>query len=433
MAKRSKKYTVRDAFGRQLQMRFSDKIDARRWQAKEQRKRQAIKAGLELPVESLERVTVGEYAKRYIRRRADGKVLPQMVGRRRRRVVKGTLERDQQLIRDYVIPRGGKKIISSMSSDNWEDVFEWARANPAWLQREKEWEEKRKAREIERLSSPKVRKAVSADRRRQVVRKPRMMELSPATVNRLRAVVSRMYEDAIAEKVAVSNPIARTLTREDRPQEAKTKFWKTREECMRYLAEARKEGSMFFCWSVWQLSQGPRVNETTGIQHKDVSTELGKIEIYKIVDIKDGFQIRERTKGRKSRVVGMTKAMIDAYLELLQETRFKHPEDFVFARSGGGGRSRPASSYTLYRKHLRVCSRAGVDRLTVHQMRHTFAAQYMMAGGNLRDLQELLGHADIKTTQRYGGLSREHLLAKAKLVELELPKPGEDKVIQLKK
>jgi integrase len=48
-----------------------------------------------------------------------------------------------------------------------------------------------------------------------------------------------------------------------------------------------------------------------------------------------------------------------------------------------------------------------------HQLRHTFACQYLEAGGSLPVLQQLLGHAEIKTTQRYGRLSDYHVLEEA--------------------
>ena len=44
-----------------------------------------------------------------------------------------------------------------------------------------------------------------------------------------------------------------------------------------------------------------------------------------------------------------------------------------------------------------------------HDLRHTFASQFVMKGGNIYTLREILGHTDVKMTQRYAHLSPEHL------------------------
>jgi len=52
--------------------------------------------------------------------------------------------------------------------------------------------------------------------------------------------------------------------------------------------------------------------------------------------------------------------------------------------------------------------KAGITNCRFHDLRHTFSSHFVMRGGDLKTLQEILGHADIKTTMRYAHLSQQH-------------------------
>jgi integrase len=59
---------------------------------------------------------------------------------------------------------------------------------------------------------------------------------------------------------------------------------------------------------------------------------------------------------------------------------------------------------------------SGVARFHPHQLRHTFATRWVERGGNLGDLQLVLGHSSIGVTQRYARLTDEHVRAEAERI-----------------
>jgi integrase len=56
-----------------------------------------------------------------------------------------------------------------------------------------------------------------------------------------------------------------------------------------------------------------------------------------------------------------------------------------------------------------VLQNAGIENFRFHDLRHTFASWYMMNGGDLYELAKILGHANIKMTERYSKLSKKHI------------------------
>jgi integrase len=56
-----------------------------------------------------------------------------------------------------------------------------------------------------------------------------------------------------------------------------------------------------------------------------------------------------------------------------------------------------------------LLDRAGIQNFRFHDLRHTFASWYMMNGGDLYELAKILGHSNIKMTERYAKLGRQHI------------------------
>ena len=123
---------------------------------------------------------------------------------------------------------------------------------------------------------------------------------------------------------------------------------------------------------------------------------------------------------KKERWVALSK---EAY-EIVQRQIAKHPKSkYIFLNDDG----KPYTAGTLRQRLLRWCKRAGVRDLPPYALRHTFARYELKVSGNLRRLQELMNHTDIKTTalylsdvpeecqqevNKYGEYIRENLLSK---------------------
>jgi site-specific recombinase XerD len=86
---------------------------------------------------------------------------------------------------------------------------------------------------------------------------------------------------------------------------------------------------------------------------------------------------------------------------------------FVFADQDGNSLKVDHYSGREFRTAL---NRAGLNRIRFHDLRHTYASNFMMNGGNLYDLQKILGHTKSDTTNIYAHLSPAHLSNAVKIV-----------------
>ncbi len=113
-------------------------------------------------------------------------------------------------------------------------------------------------------------------------------------------------------------------------------------------------------------------------------------------DVQGGSLVIHRTKSGKVRRVPLPP-------ELLAELRSRV------------GRLLPLQNPNGFAQQVR--RRTGLAGFHAHQLRHTFACRWLEAGGSLAALQEILGHASIVTTQRYGRLGEAHVRAEAERIQ----------------
>jgi integrase/recombinase XerD len=115
-------------------------------------------------------------------------------------------------------------------------------------------------------------------------------------------------------------------------------------------------------------------------------------------------------KGNKQRLVPLGAKVRATLRDWIQEERGALAKSSV-ATVLVNGRGTPLSRMGAWNRVRKICLDAGLDAETIspHTFRHTFATHLIEAGADLRAVQELLGHADISTTQIYTHLDQDYL------------------------
>lgn len=124
----------------------------------------------------------------------------------------------------------------------------------------------------------------------------------------------------------------------------------------------------------------------------------------------DESVLRANGKGSKERLVPIGSKAVEALREYLTVGRPQlvglRDESRVFVNQRGQGLTRQGL-YKIVQRHAKSAGLA--DKMSPHTLRHTFATHLLAGGCDLRSLQEMLGHADIATTQIYTHLSADRL------------------------
>jgi integrase/recombinase XerC len=138
---------------------------------------------------------------------------------------------------------------------------------------------------------------------------------------------------------------------------------------------------------------GLRISEALGLTRNDIP--------------RDGESLRITGKGGKTRIVPLLPIARSAISDYLELSPFRPAADAPMFRGARGGPLQPA----IVQKAMRAL-RSALDlpeTATPHALRHSFATHLLAGGGDLRTIQELLGHASLSTTQVYTGVETSRL------------------------
>lgn len=142
---------------------------------------------------------------------------------------------------------------------------------------------------------------------------------------------------------------------------------------------------------------GMRISELIALDLADIHLTMGFVRVF--------------GKGGKERIIPLGKnalSAINAYLNGARgQLQGKHPKTDAFFINQRGKRLTRQGCWKLMKEHA---LKAGIQHeLTPHTLRHSFATHLVENGADLRAVQEMLGHADISTTQIYTHISKTRL------------------------
>lgn len=151
------------------------------------------------------------------------------------------------------------------------------------------------------------------------------------------------------------------------------------------------------------LNTGMRRDELVNLEWSDIDWKNRQIRII------NKEKKRYHPKGQKERFIPIKEDLI----AILRQRKKKASGSYVFGTKDG----RPRHNNVL-KELKRTAKKAGIEHITIHMLRHTFASHLVMAGVDLPTVQKLLGHASITTTMIYAHLAPDHLRSAIEKIDL---------------
>lgn len=220
---------------------------------------------------------------------------------------------------------------------------------------------------------------LNAERIEETLAKLKAGGLSNSTLNRYRSFISSVFSHAVKINLVAMNPVSRVGRYRENDSRLR---WLRPEEEERIRAALRVDTHR------WEfdlaLHTGMRRGEQWSLRWKDVDLERGNLTV-------KGKTGRRHIVANETAIAALRK---------------------LHMRSGDGDLVSPdndGSAKRDWRTWLReAVKEAAVDNFHWHDLRHTFASRLVMAGVDIRTVQDLLGHKSINQTMRYAHLSADH-------------------------
>jgi len=213
----------------------------------------------------------------------------------------------------------------------------------------------------------------------------RLVRVSPATVNRELATLRHMYRKAVEWEYVKASPMANVRQFKEPPGRVR---YLTTDEIKRLLCQCAAHIRPIM---VMALNTGMRKGEILKLRWRDVDLENRRIIVV-------------NSKNNETRMIPINQTLFEVFGRLKDGKGAGSRSGFVFTGEDG----RPLGD--IKKGFTAAVRRAGIEDFRFHDLRHTFASYLVMSGVDLRTVQQVLGHTELKMTLRYAHLSSGHVL-----------------------
>jgi integrase len=236
--------------------------------------------------------------------------------------------------------------------------------------------------------------------------------ISPATVRKVRTVLSAVMSFAVSMEYADSNPVMKVPPPE---QAGGGRVAPTIEETARILLAAEEADPEFLAYLWLAAEEGGRRGETLALRWTDVDFNAGTVTIQRVISIgDDGVQVRVATKTKTNRTVAVSpvtlghlrahRGRVEGVLSDVEGcTVTVSPESLVFSGGSGSRRTpldgKPWRPDSTSRRFRLLKERAGVrGEVDLHGLRHTMITELLASGVDPRTVMGRAGHSSEATT-----------------------------------
>ncbi len=212
------------------------------------------------------------------------------------------------------------------------------------------------------------------------LKRQRMKEVKPATVNRSLAMLRTMFNKAIAwKKYHGENPLKGIKMLNEGPGRLR---YLEKEEIKILISNCERHLRPIV---ILAINTGMRCGEILNLKWQDIDFQRGIIHLYK-------------TKNKEKREVYMNEQVKNVLIDVRKNPR----SSYVFVHSNG---EKIKDIRKPWFKALRL---SGITNFKFHDLRHSFASHLVMSGIDINTVRELLGHKSMAMTIRYSHLSQSH-------------------------